>query len=47
MSQQPAPRQPEFANTPGNEPAVNGGENATTETSETPVEPIEGEFTPE
>jgi type IV pilus assembly protein PilQ len=45
--QQPAPRQPEFANTPGNEPAVNGGENATTETSETPVEPIEGEFTPE
>jgi hypothetical protein len=46
---QPKQKQPEFANTPGNEPAV-GGDNAPTQNdgaTETPVEPVEGEFTPE
>jgi hypothetical protein len=40
----------EVANTPANEPAATGEQNASTpnETvTETPVEPIEGEFTPE
>jgi len=42
-----APAAPEYVNTPAEQPVA--GENATTEggTAETPVEPLEGEFTPE
>jgi type IV pilus assembly protein PilQ len=43
---QPNQQQPEFANTPGNEPAV-GGDNATTPNDGATVPPAEGEFTPE
>jgi type IV pilus assembly protein PilQ len=47
MPTETAPDAPEYVNTPAEQPVA--GENTTTEgeTAETPVEPLEGEFTPE